>query len=191
MKTDRVAAVARFTAVADALLAGAAPAAAQTARGESGRAAVLAPRRATAGIAPLLFADHSGSRTPAQAFAIEAAGGVAGSLIGFGLVYLVDDDDCSVEDLACNLENAFLGIALATAGATAGTYLAGRAADTRPSLPGAALGAVAGAVAGIGTWHFFTEELDIVNNTEAAVFVYALAQGILTALGSRLARALD
>jgi hypothetical protein len=193
MKTDRVAAVARSSVFAAALLAaGAGVAAAQTAGGEAGAGvAVFAPHRATTGFAPVLFAEHSGSRTPAEAFAIEAAGGVVGSLVGFGLVYLVDDDDCSVEDLGCHLENAFLGIALATVGAAAGTYLAGRAADSRPSLPGAALGAIAGAAAGIGTWHFFTEELDLVNNTEAAVVVYALTQGIVTALGSRLARALQ
>src|SRR5688500_7998840 len=194
MLADRVAALARTSPVAAALsllAAGAGAVAAQTAPGEAGTGAVaplLVPHSA---MAAALHATHSGSRTPAQAFAIEAAGGVAGSLVGFGLVYLVDDDDCSVEDLACNLENAFLGIALATVGAAAGTYLAGRAADTLPSLPGAALGAVAGAAAGIGTWHFFTEELDVVNNTEAAVVVYALTQGIVTALGSRLARALQ
>src|SRR5688500_14923284 len=98
MKTDHAAA-ARLSAVVVAvvlLAVGAGVAAGQTAPGESAAAApVLAPYGTTAGFAPILFATHSGSRTPAQAFAIEAAGGVAGSLVGFGLVYLVDDDDCS------------------------------------------------------------------------------------------------
>jgi hypothetical protein len=133
--------------------------------------------------------QHSGSRTPAQAFAIEAAGGIAGSLLGFGLV-LLGEDDCGVEDLGCHLENAFFGIALGTLGSAAGTYLAGRAFDTRPSGAGATLGAVVGAAAGIGTWHLFTEELDLVNRTEAAVAVYAATQGVMAALGSRLVRAL-
>jgi hypothetical protein len=137
-----------------------------------------------------VLVEHAGSGTPARAFAIEAAGGVTGSLLGFGLVYLVDDDDCSVEDLGCHLENAFLGIALATVGSTAGTYLAGRGFDTRPSFAGAGLGAVVGAAAGIDTWHFFTEELDLVNKTEAAVVVWSHAgnrDGARLAAGARRA----
>jgi hypothetical protein len=137
-----------------------------------------------------LLTHHTGSRTPAQAFTIEAAGGIAGSLLGFGLV-LLSEDDCGVEDLGCHLEDAFLAIALGTLGSAAGTYAAGRAFDTRPSGPGATLGAVVGAAAGLGTWHLFTEELDFVNRTEAAVVVYALTQGVMAALGSRLVRALQ
>lgn len=136
------------------------------------------------------LAQPSGSRTPVQAFAIEAAGGIAGSLLGFGIVYL-GEEDCSVEDLGCHLENAFLGIVLGTIGSATGAYVAGRTFDTRPSGAGATLGAVAGAAAGIGTWHLFTEELDLVNRTEAAVAVYVITQGVFAALGSRLVRALQ
>jgi hypothetical protein len=145
---------------------------------------------AAAGAQSLETASHTGSRTPAQAFAIEAAGGITGSLIGFGVVFL-DDNDCGVEDLGCHLDNAFLGIALATLGSAAGVYLTGRAFETQPSGAGATLGAAVGAAAGIGTWHLFTEELDLVNRTEAAVVVYAITQGICAALGSRLVRALQ
>jgi phosphate/sulfate permease len=168
-----------LVAVAGALLAGPATVRAQP---------VL--RRSEAPFSAVQLAVHSGTRTPAQAFAIEAAGGVAGSLIGFGVV-LLGDDDCDVEDLGCHLERAFLGIALGTLGSAAGTYLAGRAFDTRPSGAGATLGAVVGAAAGIGAWHLFTEELDLVNRTEAAVVVYALTQGVMAALGSRLLRSLQ
>jgi hypothetical protein len=135
-------------------------------------------------------AQLSGSRPPAQGFAIEAAGGIAGSLLGLSVV-LLRKDDCDVEDLGCHVQNAFLGIALGTLGSAAGTYIAGHAFDARPSGAGATLGAVAGAAAGLGAWHLFTQELDLVNRTEAAVVVYAVTQGVMAALGSRLVRALE
>ena len=122
-------------------------------------------------------------------FAIEAAGGIGGSLLGFGLVYLLGND-CDVEDLGCNLETAFGAMALGTAVSAGGAYLAGRLADTQPSGVGAVLGSVAGAAAGVGLWHLFTEELDLVNNDKAAVLSYSVAQGIVTALGSRIGRAI-
>src|SRR5690606_30833023 len=68
-----------------------------------------------------------------QAVAIEAAGAVAGSMLGFSTIYL-SRDRCEVEDLSCNLETVFGGIVLGTAGATTGAWLAGRAGDTEPSL---------------------------------------------------------
>lgn len=131
----------------------------------------------------------TGAPGSGQAFLVEAAGGVAGSLLGFGLVYLMGND-CDVEDLACNLEHAFGGIALSTATSAAGTYLAGRLGDTQPSGFGAILGSAAGAAAGIGMWHLFTEELDLINNDLAATLSYSVTQGIVTALGSRIGRAL-
>ena len=124
-----------------------------------------------------------------QAFAIEATGAVVGSLLGFSTIYL-SRDRCEVEDLGCNLETVFGGIVLGTAGATAGAWLAGRAGDTDPSLAGAAIGSVVGVGAGIGLWHLFTEELDIVNEPFAAALTYSFAQGVATALGSRLVRRL-
>jgi hypothetical protein len=157
--------------------------------GPAGATAQPVLPRGVASFNSVQLARHTGSRTPAQAFAIEAAGGIAGSLIGFGVV-LLGDGDCSVEDLGCHLERAFLGIVLGTLGSAAGSYLAGRAFETRPSGAGATLGAIVGAAAGIGAWHLFTEELDLVNRTEAAVIVYALTQGVMAALGSRLVRAL-
>lgn len=159
-----------------------------------GKPAVLGAQPVLLPFAPTTLAlqpaQHSGSRTPAHAFAIEAAGGTLGSLIGFGAV-LLGEDDCGVEDLGCHIENAFLGIALGTLGSAAGSYVAGRAFDTRPSGAGATLGAVVGAAAGLGAWHLFTEELDFVNSTETAVVFYALTQGIFAALGSRLVRSLQ
>ena len=60
------------------------------------------------------------------------------------------------------------------------------AGDTDPSLLGASLGAIAGAGVGVGLWHLFTEELDIGNSPLIAVLTYSTAQGLASALGSRL-----
>lgn len=120
-------------------------------------------------------------------FAVEATGGIAGSLIGFGAVYLLAADSCPVEDLGCNLRNAFSAIAVGTAGSAAGTILLGRARGTGPSVVGAIVGSIAGAAAGIGVWHLFTEEFDIINHREVAIVGFSVTQGIVTALGSRLA----
>ena len=128
--------------------------------------------------------------TGASAFGAEALGASVGSALGFGLVYLAKKDECDVEDLGCNIENVIGAMALGTAGAAVGDYLAGKLFDTEPSIGGAIVGAIAGAAAGLGTWHLFTEELDIVNKGEAATATYVITQGVVTALGSRLVRAL-
>ena len=135
----------------------------------------------------VLLAHPAGAQeTGARAFAIEAAGATAGSLLGFGVVYLARDS-CGVEDLGCTIKRAGLGIGLSTVGAAAGNHIAGRLGETNPSGWGAVLGAVVGAAAGVGAWHLFTEELDVANNPAAAIAVYAVTQGLITAAGSRLA----
>src|SRR5262245_41826684 len=131
-----------------------------------------------------------GSRSGFSAFAVEALGATAGSALGFGAIYLSRRDECEVEDLSCNLENAAAGVAVGTIGSAVGAYVSGRVFDTQPSGVGAALGAVAGAAAGLGMWHLFTEELNLVNKSGAATATYVVTQGIVTALGSRLVRAL-
>ena len=109
-----------------------------------------------------------GSRTGAGAFLVEAAGGTAGSLAGFGVGYALADR-CDSEDLVCNLENAGTALLAGTVLAAVGTYIAGRLGDTEPSALGAGLRAVAGAAAGIGAWHLLTEELDVVTSDAGAV----------------------
>jgi hypothetical protein len=124
------------------------------------------------------------------AFLIESAGGFAGSLLGWAVIYKTAND-CDVEDTGCIIRSAAVGIAISAVTAPAGTYFAGKAGDTNPSLLGASLGAVAGAVAGIGVWHLWTEELSIGNGTLTGILTYSITQGLVTAAGSRLARALQ
>jgi hypothetical protein len=130
-----------------------------------------------------------GVRSGGSAFLIEAAGGIAGSLAGFALVYSTADD-CDSEDLACNLGNAAGAIATSTAAAAAGVYLAGRFAKTDPSGAGAAIGAVVGAAAGLGMSHLVTEELNLVDSDAGAIITFSITQGLVSALGSRIAKAL-
>jgi hypothetical protein len=134
------------------------------------------------------FGSQPAQRAGARAFLVETAGGVGGSLLGFGLLFL-QGDDCG-EDLGCTLRHAFEAVALGTVASAGGAYLAGRLADTQPSGVGAVLGAVVGVAAGVGLWHLFTEDLDVVNNERAAVLSYTVTQGVFTALGSRIGSAL-
>ena len=130
------------------------------------------------------------SRTGAGAFMAETLGATAGSLVGFGLVYLGREACTHPDELACAIRGAALGIGASTVGAVLGDHLAGRAAGSDPSTLGAALGAVVGAAAGVGAWHLFTEELDITNEPAVAILAYSLTQGLLTAAGSRIAHRL-
>jgi hypothetical protein len=129
--------------------------------------------------------------TAAVAFLIELAGGAVGSLGGFGLgVLITDPEDCSSDDLLCYLED--VGIALAISGGTAalGAVLAGRVADTHPSVPGAFVGSVVGIAAGLGVVHLISEEFDLSRDRAALWLGYTVTQGVVTALGSRLFAAL-
>jgi hypothetical protein len=130
---------------------------------------------------------NQNTRSGGGSFLIEAAGGIVGSLAGFGLVYSTVDE-CDSEDLVCNFGHAGAAVGVATAGATGGVYLAGRLGGTNPSMVGAALGALAGAAAGLGMAHVVTEELNLVNSDAGAIITYGITQGIVAALGSRIAR---
>src|SRR5688500_17629042 len=56
-----------------------------------------------------------------QSFALEAAGGIAGSMLGFGVIYL-SNDRCGVEDLGCTLESVFTGMIIGTVASAGGAY---------------------------------------------------------------------
>lgn len=124
------------------------------------------------------------------AFGVEAAGGIAGSAIGFGTVVLLAADDACQEDLRCILGNAALALTAATVGAAVGTYAAGTAFDTRPSGAGAIIGALIGAAAGVGADHLLREEAGLDLGEGVTVAAFAVTQGVLTALASRAGAAL-
>jgi hypothetical protein len=150
----------------------------------SAPAAVHAQHARPAEAAPPLGAVQK--TAPAPALPIELAGGVVGSAVGFGAVVLLSERRQCGDDLSCILGNAAAAVAAGTMGAAVGTYLAGRAADTRPSFIGGATGAVVGAVAAIGLDHLVTEELRIGLSRGGHVALFALTQGTLSAVGSRI-----
>lgn len=128
-------------------------------------------------------------RAGAGAFAIEALGGTAGSAAGIGLgIVTFRPGSCDGEDVACILEK--LGsIGLLTAiTSPLGTWAAGRAANTEPDFVGALVGGVAGTLAGAGAIRLLDEAGSPVEGA-GAVLVYCATQGIFSALGSRLRRA--
>jgi uncharacterized membrane protein YfcA len=128
-------------------------------------------------------------RRGGAAFAIEAMGGVGGSLAGVGAGLLISGaatNECDVEDLVCGLKQAATTGVVSVVGATAGTYIAGRAANTEPSFVGSLLGAIAGAAAGVGVMHLLNEETKIARNNATLAVAYSVTQGVVAALGSRL-----
>jgi hypothetical protein len=131
-------------------------------------------------------------RSGASAFTIEALGGTAGSALGVGAGLLVSHaaGECeSEEDLECDLRQAATTGLVSVVGATAGTYLVGRAANTESSFAGSLLGALAGAAAGVGVIHLLTNEANLSSNNTTLVVAYSVTQGIVAALGSRIVAA--
>jgi hypothetical protein len=128
--------------------------------------------------------------TAQVAYGVEAAGGVTGSALGFGTVLLLAESNACGDDLSCVLGHVALALTAASVGSAVGAYAAGRTYDTRPSGPGAVAGALAGAVVGVGVDHLLRDELNVGMGKVATVAVFALTQGVVTALGSRVAAAL-
>jgi hypothetical protein len=146
-----------------------------------------------AGAVPLLLAMVT-SATPAgaqrrgsSAFAVEAGGASAGSLLATIAAHralVATRGACGVEDLGCMLRRLPVLGAASIAGATAAGYGAGRLADSRPSLGGSVLGATIGVAAGVGAVKGL-DEVGVRGRAVAAI-AYALSQGLVTAAGSRL-----
>jgi hypothetical protein len=137
----------------------------------------------------LSAADAHGQsrRGDGRAFAAEAAGGAIGSAAGavVGLV-ISRQSSCGVEDLACTIKSLGVAGVGSFVGAAAGALLAGRAADSNPSLIGAVLGSAVGVVAGVAVVHGLTEEVNLRLEKPLTVAVYSITHGIVTAIGSRL-----
>jgi len=142
------------------------------------------------GLAVVAPADtHAQRSTPsgASAFAIEAAGGTVGSIVGVTLgIAIAQIDDCDSEDLACLLAGLSVGGAGGVVGAALGTVLAGRQFNTRPSTAGAIVGSLAGLAAGVGVVHLLTEEANMRLERVGSVLVFSVTQGLVTAIGSRI-----
>jgi hypothetical protein len=119
-----------------------------------------------------------------RAFALEALGGSAGSLVGIGAVGIWNK--CGVEDLRCLILKAGASGLAGAAGATIGTTLSARYTGAKRSVAGAALGAVVGTGAGLGIHYLVTRAGggNLGDNVVAPIVI--LSQGILSTAGSRL-----
>lgn len=123
------------------------------------------------------------ARSPAAALGIEALGGTGGSAIGFHMVRLLSDRIACGENLSCTLGNAATALLLGSVGAAAVSYASGRIAGTEPSGAGAVIGAVVGAAAVVGVDHVLSN----INTSDRHRYVaFAVTQGLLTAIGSRI-----
>ena len=131
-------------------------------------------------------AAQTAPRSNTRAFLIEASAATAGSLVGFGAVYLTRSD-CG-DDLACTIRQVGAAVIASTALSAGGAYLAGKQANTNPSPLGVTLGAIAGAGAGLLIWHAVDQDLEITRSNAAGIATYVISQGIVTAIGSAIAR---
>jgi hypothetical protein len=130
---------------------------------------------------------HSGSvlqqRSGGSAFGVEFLGGSVGALAGGAIIWFAREE-CDVEATVCILESLAVAGIGTIVGATAGTYLAGKAADTQPSLFGAGLGAVLGLAAGVGVVKLL-DEADV-RGEYIPIIALTVTEGAFAALGSRL-----
>ena len=146
---------------------------------------ILLPVRA--GVGASLPAATRAAGAPANssgAFALEALGGIAGSLAGMGITAVVSN--CDVEDLACTILTVGAGGALSAIGAAAGTTLVARQTGSRRSIPGALAGSVVGTGVGLGVHYLLNRESDRNLGDKVVVPIFAIAQGVFAAWGSRL-----
>ena len=125
-------------------------------------------------------------RSNTTAFLIEATAATAGSLVGFSAVYLTRSD-CG-DDLACIIKQVGAAVIASTAFYAGGAYFVGKQANTNPSPLGVTLGAIAGAGAGLFIWHAVDQDLEITRSNAAGIATYVISQGIVTAIGSAIAR---
>ena len=123
-----------------------------------------------------------------RAFVVEALGGTAGSAAGVVLgVGLSGVDRCPEDDdVECVLGRLSVVAIGSVVGATTGTTVVGHLVDSHPSTAGAVVGSLAGVAAGVGMLHLLTQVAGRDLGRASSTAVYAVTQGLVTALGSRV-----
>jgi hypothetical protein len=126
-----------------------------------------------------------------QRLLVEWGGGTVGSAVGGGIGLLIaSESDCPSDELACSFEKAGIALAASALGSGAGTWFGGRMGETEPSGLGAAIGALLGVPAGIGVVHLLSEDTDWVRSDAVLFASFAITQGIVSAVGSRIVASL-
>jgi hypothetical protein len=118
-------------------------------------------------------------------FIFEALGGSLGSLVGIGVVGLTSR--CGVDDLACGITSVGAGGVLGVVGATVGTLVVARYQESPRSTVGAVLGALVGTGVGLGVHYVLNNNSDRNLGDAVVVPIFVLSQGVLAAVGSRVA----
>lgn len=110
-------------------------------------------------------------------------------MAGFGLGYLGwGPDECGSEEVECILESIGVMMLAGAAGASVGTFLAGRWGDTGPSGWGAVLGSLVGTGAGLALGKVM-DDAGADPGDLAVVVGFGAVQGLFAGLGSRLGAA--
>jgi hypothetical protein len=118
------------------------------------------------------------------ALVLESVGGSAGSFAGIGAVMLLSR--CDVEDIGCDILTVGAAGLAGVVGATVGTMLTARYTGSRRSAGGAALGAAVGTGVGLGVHYLLNNDSDRNLDDAVVIPIFAISQGTLAAIGSRL-----
>jgi hypothetical protein len=140
---------------------------------------------------PVAF-QEAAQRASRTGFVMEWLGGMAGSAASFGLgIAFADscnDDPDDFLNLDCAVNAAFVTVAISIPASALGTYALGEVVNSRPSAVGALIGSVVGVVG--GALVISALDSDSSDNDVAIVLGYAAAQGLFSAIGSRIGAAL-
>ncbi len=118
------------------------------------------------------------------ALLLESAGGSAGSFVAMGAVLLLST--CDIDDLGCEILTVGASGLAGIAGATIGTMLTARYTGAQRSVAGAALGAAVGTGVGLGVHYLLNNNSDRNLGDAVTIPIFAISQGTLAAIGSRV-----
>ena len=110
--------------------------------------------------------------------------GTLGSAAGISSVFILVD--CGVEDLGCGIRRAAIAGVAGVVTSTVAVVLSARATRTPYSAPGAFAGALVGTGVGLGLHALINRNSDRNIGDYITLPIFALSQGTLAALGSRL-----
>ena len=124
-------------------------------------------------------------------FIPEWAGGTLGSMAGLGLgLAIARPDRCGGDDIECVFDRLGTVWLTSSLGAGAGVQIGGRLGKTNPSLTGALIGGVSGAAVGAVALAVLEEASPGTTDGVLGMATFSLTQGLLSALGSRIGRAI-
>ena len=160
----------------------------------AGPSAALAQGADEVSTARALLTERVAQEAPAvraPVFITEWAGGSLGSMAGLGLGLAISRPDrCDGDDIECVFDRLGIVWLVTSLGAGAGVQIGGRLGDTNPSLTGALIGGVLGAAVGAVALAMLDEASRGTTDGVLGVATFSVTQGLVSALGSRIGRAI-